>query len=196
MPSEPNREPESGPRCSTLLYPVFSHLCLAHMSKMAFFFYFKLKIKRVNLPDSLQFNFFPCIRRKPIKCLISLYFVVQQSMNSVFKTVLDLTYPITSMFSGSAFNTSIYKVFQDKQAEVREQTRMQISKRGAGGLSAGSVSLYTRNVNVCPFCLPPFKLMNMTCTNILLNCICHFFVIKTLDFAIILVPCPMRRDCK
>lgn len=40
-------------------------------------------------------------------------------MNSVFKTVLDLTYPITSMFSGSAFNTSIYKVFQDKQAEVR-----------------------------------------------------------------------------
>ncbi|XP_034043190.1 neuropathy target esterase isoform X2 [Thalassophryne amazonica] len=38
-------------------------------------------------------------------------------MNSVFKTVLDLTYPITSMFSGSAFNTSIYKVFQDKQAE-------------------------------------------------------------------------------
>lgn len=42
-----------------------------------------------------------------------------QAMNSVFKTVLDLTYPITSMFSGSAFNTSIYKVFQDKQAEVR-----------------------------------------------------------------------------
>uniref|UniRef100_A0A8D3D8D0 lysophospholipase n=1 Tax=Scophthalmus maximus TaxID=52904 RepID=A0A8D3D8D0_SCOMX len=39
------------------------------------------------------------------------------AMNSVFKTVLDLTYPITSMFSGSAFNTSIYKVFQDKQAE-------------------------------------------------------------------------------
>ncbi|MEQ2255952.1 Neuropathy target esterase, partial [Ilyodon furcidens] len=38
-------------------------------------------------------------------------------MNSVFKTVLDLTYPITSMFSGSAFNTSIYKVFQDKQIE-------------------------------------------------------------------------------
>uniref|UniRef100_A0A672G8A9 lysophospholipase n=1 Tax=Salarias fasciatus TaxID=181472 RepID=A0A672G8A9_SALFA len=41
----------------------------------------------------------------------------QRAMNSVFKTVLDLTYPITSMFSGSAFNTSIYKVFQDKQAE-------------------------------------------------------------------------------
>lgn len=43
-----------------------------------------------------------------------------QAMNSVFKTVLDLTYPITSMFSGSAFNSSIYKVFQDKQAEVRQ----------------------------------------------------------------------------
>ncbi|XP_056135443.1 patatin-like phospholipase domain-containing protein 6 isoform X4 [Lampris incognitus] len=40
-----------------------------------------------------------------------------KAMNSVFKTVLDLTYPITSMFSGSAFNASIYKVFQDKQAE-------------------------------------------------------------------------------
>ncbi|KAM6972015.1 patatin-like phospholipase domain-containing protein 6 isoform 2-T3 [Aplochiton taeniatus] len=40
-----------------------------------------------------------------------------KAMNSVFKTVLDLTYPITSMFSGSAFNTSISKVFHDKQAE-------------------------------------------------------------------------------
>ncbi|XP_016890611.1 neuropathy target esterase isoform X1 [Cynoglossus semilaevis] len=40
-----------------------------------------------------------------------------KGMNSVFKTVLDLTYPITSMFSGSAFNASIHKVFQDKQAE-------------------------------------------------------------------------------
>ncbi|XP_025047599.1 neuropathy target esterase isoform X2 [Alligator sinensis] len=40
-----------------------------------------------------------------------------KSMNSVFETVLDLTYPITSMFSGSAFNTSIHKVFHDKQIE-------------------------------------------------------------------------------
>lgn len=40
-----------------------------------------------------------------------------KAMNSVFKTVLDLTYPITSMFSGSAFNASISKVFQDKQIE-------------------------------------------------------------------------------
>lgn len=50
--------------------------------------------------------------------------MLTQAMNSVFKTVLDLTYPITSMFSGSAFNSSIYKVFQDKQAEVRgKETR-------------------------------------------------------------------------
>lgn len=60
-----------------------------------------------------------CHATKKMICLISLYFIVEQAMNSVFKTVLDLTYPITSMFSGSAFNTSIYKVFQDKQAEVR-----------------------------------------------------------------------------
>ncbi|XP_046693714.1 patatin-like phospholipase domain-containing protein 6 isoform X1 [Silurus meridionalis] len=40
-----------------------------------------------------------------------------KAMNSVFKTVLDLTYPITSMFSGSAFNTSISKVFEEKQVE-------------------------------------------------------------------------------
>ncbi|XP_078538296.1 patatin-like phospholipase domain-containing protein 6 isoform X1 [Lissotriton helveticus] len=40
-----------------------------------------------------------------------------KNMNSVFRTALDLTYPITSMFSGSAFNASVYKVFQDKQIE-------------------------------------------------------------------------------
>ncbi|KAB5523480.1 hypothetical protein PHYPO_G00153050 [Pangasianodon hypophthalmus] len=40
-----------------------------------------------------------------------------KAMNSVFKTVLDLTYPITSMFSGSAFNTSISNVFEEKQIE-------------------------------------------------------------------------------
>ncbi|KAB0400630.1 hypothetical protein E2I00_013672, partial [Balaenoptera physalus] len=31
--------------------------------------------------------------------------------------VLDLTYPVTSMFTGSAFNRSIHRVFQDKQIE-------------------------------------------------------------------------------
>lgn len=34
------------------------------------------------------------------------------------KTVLDLTYPITSMFSGAGFNSSICGVFKDRQIEV------------------------------------------------------------------------------
>ncbi|XP_056586233.1 patatin-like phospholipase domain-containing protein 7a isoform X2 [Triplophysa dalaica] len=38
-------------------------------------------------------------------------------MTSVFKKVLDLTYPITSMFSGASFNSSINGVFKDKQIE-------------------------------------------------------------------------------
>uniref|UniRef100_A0A670ZE79 lysophospholipase n=1 Tax=Pseudonaja textilis TaxID=8673 RepID=A0A670ZE79_PSETE len=39
------------------------------------------------------------------------------NMNSVFKTVLDLTYPITSMFSGASFNNGICDIFRDKQIE-------------------------------------------------------------------------------
>uniref|UniRef100_S4RZJ7 lysophospholipase n=1 Tax=Petromyzon marinus TaxID=7757 RepID=S4RZJ7_PETMA len=38
-------------------------------------------------------------------------------MKSVFRKVLDLTYPITSMMSGHAFNQSIRNVFKDKQIE-------------------------------------------------------------------------------
>uniref|UniRef100_A0A8C5DSU0 lysophospholipase n=1 Tax=Gouania willdenowi TaxID=441366 RepID=A0A8C5DSU0_GOUWI len=38
-------------------------------------------------------------------------------MTSVFKKILDLTYPITSMFSGAAFNSSIRNVFNSKQIE-------------------------------------------------------------------------------
>uniref|UniRef100_A0A3B1JXB1 lysophospholipase n=1 Tax=Astyanax mexicanus TaxID=7994 RepID=A0A3B1JXB1_ASTMX len=38
-------------------------------------------------------------------------------MTSVFKKILDLTYPITSMFSGAAFNSGINGVFQNKQIE-------------------------------------------------------------------------------
>lgn len=37
----------------------------------------------------------------------------------MFKKVLDLTYPVTSMFSGAAFNSSISGVFKGKQIEVR-----------------------------------------------------------------------------
>uniref|UniRef100_A0AAQ5XB40 lysophospholipase n=1 Tax=Amphiprion ocellaris TaxID=80972 RepID=A0AAQ5XB40_AMPOC len=38
-------------------------------------------------------------------------------MTSVFKKVLDLTYPVTSMFSGAAFNSGISNVFKSKQIE-------------------------------------------------------------------------------
>nr|AAI29024.1 pnpla7 protein [Xenopus tropicalis] len=38
-------------------------------------------------------------------------------MTSVWKKVLDLTYPTTSMFSGAAFNKSISSIFKDKQIE-------------------------------------------------------------------------------
>lgn len=34
------------------------------------------------------------------------------------KTILDLTYPITSMFSGTGFNGSISNIFKDRQIEV------------------------------------------------------------------------------
>ncbi|XP_016898609.1 patatin-like phospholipase domain-containing protein 7 isoform X2 [Cynoglossus semilaevis] len=38
-------------------------------------------------------------------------------MTSFFKKILDLTYPVTSMFSGASFNSSISSVFKDKQIE-------------------------------------------------------------------------------
>lgn len=41
-----------------------------------------------------------------------------QGMTSYFKKILDLTYPVTSMFSGASFNYSISSVFKDKQIEV------------------------------------------------------------------------------
>uniref|UniRef100_A0A673BSC3 lysophospholipase n=1 Tax=Sphaeramia orbicularis TaxID=375764 RepID=A0A673BSC3_9TELE len=40
-------------------------------------------------------------------------------MTSLFKKVLDLTYPVTSMFSGASFNSGISSVFKDKQIELR-----------------------------------------------------------------------------
>lgn len=36
----------------------------------------------------------------------------------MLKTMLDLTYPITSMFSGAGFNSSVCSVFKDRQIEV------------------------------------------------------------------------------
>ncbi|XP_023083446.1 patatin-like phospholipase domain-containing protein 7 isoform X2 [Piliocolobus tephrosceles] len=40
-----------------------------------------------------------------------------QGMTSMMKAALDLTYPITSMFSGAGFNSSIRSVFKDRQIE-------------------------------------------------------------------------------
>ncbi|KAI2664770.1 Patatin-like phospholipase domain-containing protein 7 [Labeo rohita] len=36
---------------------------------------------------------------------------------SIFKKMTDLTYPVTSMFTGASFNSSISGIFQDKQIE-------------------------------------------------------------------------------
>ncbi|XP_030579602.1 patatin-like phospholipase domain-containing protein 7 isoform X2 [Archocentrus centrarchus] len=38
-------------------------------------------------------------------------------MTSYFKKIMDLTYPVTSMFSGASFNSSISSVFKNKQIE-------------------------------------------------------------------------------
>ncbi|XP_028724533.1 patatin-like phospholipase domain-containing protein 7 isoform X2 [Peromyscus leucopus] len=40
-----------------------------------------------------------------------------EDMTSMVKTILDLTYPITSMFSGTGFNSSISSIFGDRQIE-------------------------------------------------------------------------------
>lgn len=48
-------------------------------------------------------------------------FLCLQDMTSYFKKILDLTYPITSMFSGASFNSSISSVFKGKQIEVRQK---------------------------------------------------------------------------
>ncbi|XP_016067253.1 PREDICTED: patatin-like phospholipase domain-containing protein 7 [Miniopterus natalensis] len=40
-----------------------------------------------------------------------------EDMTSMMKTMLDLTYPITSMFSGAGFNSSVCSVFKDRQIE-------------------------------------------------------------------------------
>ena len=48
----------------------------------------------------------------PHKCPLA------QGMTSMVKTVLDLTYPVTSVFSGAGFNSGIYSVFKDRQIEV------------------------------------------------------------------------------
>uniref|UniRef100_A0A8C2DDX0 lysophospholipase n=1 Tax=Cyprinus carpio TaxID=7962 RepID=A0A8C2DDX0_CYPCA len=41
----------------------------------------------------------------------------QWDFGSIFKKITDLTYPVTSMFTGASFNSSISGIFQDKQIE-------------------------------------------------------------------------------
>lgn len=40
-----------------------------------------------------------------------------KKMTSIYKQILDITYPATSMFTGSAFNSAIEDVFDNKQIE-------------------------------------------------------------------------------
>lgn len=61
-----------------------------------------------------------------------------QGMTSMMKAVLDLTYPITSMFSGAGFNRSICSVFKDRQIEVLPGAPAQ--RVGAGSLRAVPLS--------------------------------------------------------
>ncbi|CAM2109678.1 unnamed protein product [Caretta caretta] len=85
-----------------------------------------------------------------------------KSMNSVFETVLDLTYPITSMFSGSAFNTSdkqiedlwlpYFNVMTDITASAMRVHN--VGNTGAWPL-AGSVWRYVRASASYPPYLPP-----------------------------------------
>ena len=49
-----------------------------------------------------------------------------QDMTSIFKKVLDLTYPVTSMFSGASFNSSISSVFKGKQIEVGSESELDV----------------------------------------------------------------------
>lgn len=72
----------------------------------------------VDMKDSLtQLKLFTIITDWfYIRSLALLYF--RQGMTSYFKKILDLTYPITSMFSGASFNSSISSVFKGKQIEV------------------------------------------------------------------------------
>lgn len=46
----------------------------------------------------------------------------------MFKTVLDLTYPITSMFSGASFNNGIGNIFKEKQIEVSGLFLLQVKQ--------------------------------------------------------------------
>ncbi|EHB05245.1 Neuropathy target esterase [Heterocephalus glaber] len=82
-----------------------------------------------------------------------------KSMTSVLEPVLDLTYPVTSMFTGSAFNRSIHRVFQDKQIEdlwlAYFNVTTDITASAMRVHKDGSVWHYVRaSASYCPY-LPP-----------------------------------------
>lgn len=60
----------------------------------------------VRLISNLLKNIFLCI-----------LFIYEQKMRSYRKQVFDLTYPVTSMFTGRAFNDLISEVFGNRQIE-------------------------------------------------------------------------------
>ena len=75
-------------------------------------------------------------------------------MTSIFKKVLDLTYPVTSMFSGASFNSSISSVFKGKQIEVCSQSHVEL--RSESELDLGFISveyIAIQQLTVCFKCL-------------------------------------------
>lgn len=44
---------------------------------------------------------------------------ISSELGAITPKLFDLTYPITSMFSGASFNKGIHAVFQEVQIEVR-----------------------------------------------------------------------------
>lgn len=93
-----------------LLSPVYPSRLFSHNT-----FRSKLRLGQNAAPSVL-------IRRSKVRMDFVLMLVSPlQEMTSVFKKVLDLTYPVTSMFSGAAFNSGISGVFKSKQIEVRKQ---------------------------------------------------------------------------
>lgn len=70
----------------------------------------------------------------------------------MMKTMLDLTYPITSMFSGAGFNSSICSVFKDRQIEV-------LHPHSSPTLPTPPHSSSTLPTPLAPFPIPPAPLL-------------------------------------
>lgn len=66
-------------------------------------------------PSTWTLTFMQYMQNHALSCL----FCAQQDFGSIFKKITDLTYPVTSMFTGASFNSSVRGIFQDKQIEVQ-----------------------------------------------------------------------------